>query len=543
MIPNVTKGASIKSLMRYLQGPGRANEHTNPHVVAGDGFVVGWYGAEQLDAESAAEIADYIDAPRVHFGTVTTERVTAQDPETGAMVVMGRREVNVWHCSLSLAAEEGALSGDRWQEIATDFMDRMGFTEASGKAPARWVAVHHGVSKAGNDHIHIAASMVREDGTRWTSWNDFKKAQEAARELEAKYGLARVGADAPIHERATKPAEREHAVRAGRDWTAAEALTLKVRAAAVASRDEAEFVRRLRRGGIVVKPFYAKGSTSVVAGYRVSLPASENGGRFDFRGGGKLSPELSLPRLRAAWPEPTDELKRETAAEWEAAFKGRPVVMDGEETRGFGAGAPRLAAQRMDEFNFSLEAARMLDDAQWARAARDVSGVLEAWAQYDERNAPVLRSAAQTVGRTAAQRLPARARRTEASPRGMAYIFGAAKAGDRPRIAGGLFMRQLVNTGKALAGYSRAAGDLRQAQALEAALVQRLQRLELSGYLDVPDVGSLPAPGARKFEGTRPEDREVPPGTSRGPLPNPLYERRPEHVLEPTRGNDNDRGR
>ena len=118
MIPNVTKGASIKSLMRYLQGPGRANEHTNPHVVAGDGFVVGWYGAEQLDAESAAEIADYIDAPRVHFGTVTTERVTAQDPETGAMVVMGRREVNVWHCAgLVLRCLFNPMPTDRRGEI------------------------------------------------------------------------------------------------------------------------------------------------------------------------------------------------------------------------------------------------------------------------------------------------------------------------------------------------------------------------------------------------------------------------------------------
>ena len=41
---------------------------------------------------------------------------------------------------------------------------QMGFTEASGKAPIRWVAIHHGVSTNGNDHIHIAATMVREDG-------------------------------------------------------------------------------------------------------------------------------------------------------------------------------------------------------------------------------------------------------------------------------------------------------------------------------------------------------------------------------------------
>ena len=51
------------------------------------------------------------------------------------------------------------------------------------------MAIRHGHSKAGNDHIHIAASMVREDGTKWSSWRDFPRAQQAARGLEKKYGL------------------------------------------------------------------------------------------------------------------------------------------------------------------------------------------------------------------------------------------------------------------------------------------------------------------------------------------------------------------
>ena len=54
----------------------------------------------------------------------------------------------------------------------------MGFTEASGKAPCRWVAVRHGLSKNGNDHVHIAVSLVREDGTKAMTHNDYKRAQE-----------------------------------------------------------------------------------------------------------------------------------------------------------------------------------------------------------------------------------------------------------------------------------------------------------------------------------------------------------------------------
>jgi hypothetical protein len=41
-----------------------------------------------------------------------------------------------------------------------------------------WVAVHHAASRNGNDHSHIAASMVREDGPRWAGgYRDYPKAQ------------------------------------------------------------------------------------------------------------------------------------------------------------------------------------------------------------------------------------------------------------------------------------------------------------------------------------------------------------------------------
>ena len=35
MIPNIVTGGDTGGLMRYLVGPGRANEHENPHVIAG----------------------------------------------------------------------------------------------------------------------------------------------------------------------------------------------------------------------------------------------------------------------------------------------------------------------------------------------------------------------------------------------------------------------------------------------------------------------------------------------------------------------------
>jgi hypothetical protein len=37
------------------------------------------------------------------------------------------KDASVWHCSLSLRAEEGALTDQQWGDIANDFVDSMGF--------------------------------------------------------------------------------------------------------------------------------------------------------------------------------------------------------------------------------------------------------------------------------------------------------------------------------------------------------------------------------------------------------------------------------
>ena len=36
MMPNVVRGERMGGLMVYLTGKGRRNEHTEPHLVAGD---------------------------------------------------------------------------------------------------------------------------------------------------------------------------------------------------------------------------------------------------------------------------------------------------------------------------------------------------------------------------------------------------------------------------------------------------------------------------------------------------------------------------
>ncbi|WP_456504196.1 relaxase/mobilization nuclease domain-containing protein [Arthrobacter sp. UYCu723] len=141
---------------------------------------------------------------------------------------------------------------EQWGAIANDFMKDMDFTEDGGKAPSRRVAVRHGLSKNGNIHIHIAASMVRDDGTKWNSWKIKYKSQQVARTLEKKYGLNQLG-DLRAG-RGFTPAEQSKAIRQGLPEVERHSLARKVRMCAAATVDEAEFVLPRTPGGSAHTP-------------------------------------------------------------------------------------------------------------------------------------------------------------------------------------------------------------------------------------------------------------------------------------------------
>ena len=88
----------------------------------------------------------------------------------------------VWHCSLSLPPGE-CLSVDRWNTVADDFMERMGFDPIN----TPWVAVRH--QDTDKEHIHVVASRVGLDGKVWLGQWEARCAIEATQELERTHGL------------------------------------------------------------------------------------------------------------------------------------------------------------------------------------------------------------------------------------------------------------------------------------------------------------------------------------------------------------------
>ena len=504
MMPNVVRGDRMAGLLTYLTGPGRANEHTEPHLVAGDEAMMAWHDDDELGRDSALAIARHLDRPR-----------TAYDVEV--------KGGHVWHCSLSLRADEGALTDEQWGAIARDFITAMEFDDNEGtKAPCRWVAVRHGVSKNGNDHIHIAVNLVREDGTKASTHHDFRRAQTAARALEARYGLEEL--ESVRAERSTRgynPAEREAQARArarakyertrtkqgtempawehleGADRQARIAselrtdqprylLALKVRGCATAAQDEAEFVRRLRREGLIVRPRFADGRTDVITGFSVA-ERPEAGERPIWYGGGQLGRDLALPRLRDGWPD-TPSGASEAAAEWNAAKRGRRVVAPGRETA---EPDPELWDRRNEELRALVDRLRGVDVDDrdtWATVARQTAGALAAWSNATEETPGDLAAAADALSRSAQthERTVRPHKAGTVAISGAAMLLASAARGGQGTVAQAVMVRQLLRLTQAVYDASVAAGQARQARLLAEDTRARLVRLR----------EALPAPAA-----------------------------------------------
>lgn len=273
MMPNITRGDRMAGLVMYLAGPGKANEHENPRVIAGHDLVT--FAVEpgkELSRDDALDIANVLDAPRKDHGTSVQLPVREFDEEKSEMVTTGHKDAHVWHCSLSLKAEEGTLSDEKWAEIAHDFVEGMGFIDPDGAKTSRWAAIHHGQSKNGNDHIHIAVQMVREDGTKADDFRDKRRSQQVVGEIEKKHGLVVLESrDQSRGLSGHKPAEKHSVHQHEGAMPAPEELRRRMRSALATSTNQHEYVQRLMDSGVRVAPRFSKGSTDTVVGYRVGL--------------------------------------------------------------------------------------------------------------------------------------------------------------------------------------------------------------------------------------------------------------------------------
>jgi hypothetical protein len=311
----LARGTNLAGLLYYLFGPGKSCEHISPHLVAG------WRHPAELEPPQGLRgrrdfrmLTGLMEAPLAVLG----DHAPAKP---------------VWHCVVRAAPGDPDLGDGAWMRIAAEVMHRTGLSrhgEEDEGVP--WVAVHHG-----DNHIHIVATLARQDRQRAHLHNDYYRLGEALRDIEAEYGLVVVArADRTAAKRPTR-AEQEKA--ADRPEPARVTLQREVAAAAAGTRSEPEFFAALDKRGLRVRLRHSARNPGEVTGYAVGLPGDvTTAGEQIWFGGGKLAPDLTLPKLRQRWPEPA---RRGHQQDGQAAY-ARPRL-DG---HGMSAGSARAALRR-----------------------------------------------------------------------------------------------------------------------------------------------------------------------------------------------------
>lgn len=527
MIPNITRGRDFHGLLRYLVGPGRANEHRAPHLVGGDVTVLPWAGQGRLDAGDARVLADRLATPLVARGA---------GPKAGA----------VWHCSLSIHADDGRLGDELWGRVATQFMVKMGWADPdTGVAGMPWLAIGHGASKAGNDHIHLVVSMVRDDGRIADTSNDYQRAQTACRQIEAELELTPLeGHRIGVGSRGIPAGELNKAARDG-TVPARRRLTVAVRAAATMADTETEFIAALRAQQVRVAPYYAEGGGKVT-GYRVRLTGE---GQRWF-GGGTLARDLTLPRLRQRWSA-AGAADPAALAAWRGGDKSGAVP---------GPLSPAQIRQVLADLQLVTDTLRRFPPERletWGQVSADLAGAFAAWAAATDGDTAARFAAACVAAGQLAQLhrrgltgAPTRRTVTTGAAR-LAYQLGTA---GQSAAAQALLLRQLVATLHALYEAAKALGQARTADRLAAVAQRDLAAVAAGitgdgpnggsggrtpGAAPEPDTAGLPpetALGIRLARPSRPVAGPIPPAlgqTPAGRRPRPGPHQQPERGAQP----------
>ncbi|MFI6515479.1 relaxase/mobilization nuclease domain-containing protein [Spirillospora sp. NPDC050679] len=269
----------MRSLLHYLYGPGRFREHRDPRIIAG------------FDDPAALEPGLRADGRR------DFDRLSGLLTQPMALLGDRNHERPVWHVPVRAAPEDPVLSDVQWARIAVEVMDRSGLAPAGDPDAVRWIAVRHA-----DDHVHIVATLARQDGVRPEVWNDAYRLRDACRAIERRYGLRSTAPADRTAARRTKRGEAEKAARSGHDEPSRARLRRHVQTAAAAAWTEADFFARLENDGVLVHRRLGRHGSDQATGYAVALPDDRNAaGRPVWFGGGKLAADLTLPRLRQRW--------------------------------------------------------------------------------------------------------------------------------------------------------------------------------------------------------------------------------------------------
>lgn len=244
MIGKMTKGQGMNGLLSYLLADRDQEKKPRERVEVIGGTVIG---------ASVAEMSLQYSAWR------------RQRPEIAAAVI---------HESLRFPEGESPDT-ETQRQLGEAWAQRMGFDA--------YTIVSHG------DHLHVAASRARADGSLVSTWQDWRRSERIVRDLESEFGLQRVEASHLLnperglnHRKAPSREQIGMMERTGKvppGQIVAEAIDQILKSGPVTA---PEFVERLAEAGIEARPNIAStgklsGFAYEVDGFKVTAKAMGRG--------------------------------------------------------------------------------------------------------------------------------------------------------------------------------------------------------------------------------------------------------------------------
>ncbi len=375
--------------MRYLYSDGKLDEHTNQHMVASsESLLMEWGGALSRDeatqlgrvveASWRHQYADQLAVAGVGNGGISRNNLT------GATADKGGESKHVYHVAMALSPGDTALTDDQWAQVATDYVDQMGFSDGGPGIGARWAAVRHGLTLNGGDHVHLVVELVRQDGALCDTRNDWHAAVRLGEEFEHKYDFLRVTKDPGAEHGPKVPGFTPGEARRAKERTEGKGDGLRdpdrvhlqrvVRGAAEVSATEVEWVSAVLDAKVDIEPRWAAGGRNQVVGYTVALDSADAPGEVVRYGGSKLASDLTLTKLRAQWASTeTVETRDAALAMWRGeGDMSAPIPFAPSAT----TAQITAAAEKLSAWNDRLERMDTADPATWKREAAHAAGTV-----------------------------------------------------------------------------------------------------------------------------------------------------------------------
>lgn len=294
------RGGRVRGLLAYLLGPGRHTEHVDPRVIGG------WEPLEFLLGANGRPHASQIG-----------ELTRALELPVRAVRECLRPRKYVWHCIVQNDRRvDPVLSDDQWATIAAELVD------AAGLGGHRWLVVRH------DDHgIHIAATLVSEDGQRASLRHEIRRLNACRVRLEAKYCRRRTDPGTRTGGVAYARHEREKAIRCGATRPVRVRLRNAIETACLSTSDPAAFTARLRDQGVLVEFRYSQRDAGQITGYKVALADDLNGdGAPVWYKASAIDRSLTWPKILIRWGQAPPEHHRRSVQATANAYVARARI-------------------------------------------------------------------------------------------------------------------------------------------------------------------------------------------------------------------------